>query len=342
MFEEKYFDKSTLKELLTTRDKALVEGLHKKARELTFEQFANKIYIRGLIEYSNYCKEGCYYCGINRANKNVERFRLTEEEILQAAKKGHAMGFRTFVLQGGEDPYFTDDLFESLIRKLKILYPDTAITLSFGVRPFASYKRLKEAGADRFLLRFESSNPQVFSRLHPKDQTLDRRVEAIKDLKKLRYTTGTGFLVMPPYADIEDHIRDIELIRQLEPEMIGIGPFIPQKDTIFKGYHKDSFDLTLRLISILRIENPRALIPSTTALNTLNEKGRILGIMAGANVLMPNLSPDRAKGNYKLYDNKEKSGLESANGLDDLRKLLAGYGYEIEIGRGDYKDATSK
>lgn len=336
MFEKRYFDREALRSLLSTCDRRLVEKLHEKARKVTLENFSNKIYIRGLIEYSNYCKEACYYCGINRSNRNINRFRLSENEILQAADNGYKLGFRTFVLQGGEDPFFTDEIFERLIKKLKKLYSDAAITLSFGVRPFESYESLKKAGADRFLLRFESSDEEVFSKLHPADQSLERRLEALSDLKKLKYTSGTGFLVGAPYSDIESHIKDIELIRQIQPEMIGIGPFIPQKDTVFKDWDKGGLDLTLRLISILRLEHPKALIPSTTALNTIDENGRILGILSGANVLMPNLSPDHAKADYKLYDDKEKSGLESANGLEDLKRLLKSYGYEIEIGRGDY------
>lgn len=329
------FTDEKLLDLLTTKDLTKVQALHEKARKKTLEIYGNKIYIRGLIEFSNYCKEGCYYCGINFTNKNIERFRLSKEEIYEAAESGYELGFRTFVLQGGEDPKFLDEDFVEIVSELKKRHPDCAVTLSIGVRDKKAYKAMRLAGADRFLLRFESA--LSFDKLHPSNQSLERRLEALKDLKDLGYTTGTGFLVGAPYTSLKDHIEDIKLIRKLEPHMIGIGPFVAQKDTIFRDFDHGDVDMTLRLLSILRLEHPNALIPSTTALNTVDEEGRIKGILAGCNVLMPNLSPKRAKERYKLYDNKEKSGLEAASGLKELEKLLKSYGYEIEIGRGDYK-----
>lgn len=332
------FSDDEILDLLTTEDKEKIDRLHKNAREITHKIYKNKIYIRGLIEFSNYCCQACYYCGINANNKKINRFRLSKEDIMNAAKIGYDNGFRTFVLQGGEDLSITDDDFVSIIRNLKKIYPDCAVTLSIGVRSRESYRKMRMAGADRFLLRFETADEKGFNLLHPKNQSLDKRIEALKNLKDLGFTTGTGFLIGAPFKKLDDYIKDIKLIRKLNPEMIGIGPFVAQKDTIFKSYDNGSVDLTLRLISILRIEHPKALIPATTALNTLDEMGRIKGILSGANVLMPNLSPKIAKDNYKLYDNKSRGGLESGKSLDNLEKLLNEYGYEIEIGRGDYKN----
>lgn len=333
-------DKELL-ELLTTDDREIIDDLHNRARAITNKIYGNRIYIRGLIEYSNYCKQSCFYCGINAKNCDIERFRLTKEDILSACKKGYDNGFRTFVLQGGEDPYYDDELFQEIIRDIKSSYPDCAVTLSLGVRSKNSYKLLKEAGAERYLLRFESADEDVFSMLHPKNQSLSRRLEALEDLKECGYITGTGFLIGGPGSSVKSHIEDIKLIRKIQPDMIGVGPFIAHEKTIFKNEESGSVDLTLRILSILRLENPYALIPSTTALNTIDENGRILGILSGANVLMPNLSPDFAKDNYKLYDNKQRKGLESGDGLTDLKILLENYGYQIEIGRGDNKYDTN-
>lgn len=338
MQKSKIFSDEELLDLLTSKDSSKIDDLHKCAREITKSVYNNKIYIRGLIEFSNYCCQGCYYCGINAANTHIQRFRLSKEQIMGAAKFGYENGFRTFVLQGGEDLGFSDDDFVDIISSLKKIYPDCAVTLSIGVKSKASYEKMKLAGADRFLLRFETADEQGFNLLHPKNQSLGKRVEALRNLKDLGYTTGTGFLIGAPYKKLEDYIKDVKLIREIRPEMIGIGPFVAQKDTVFSNEENGSVELTLRLISILRIENPNALIPATTALNTLDKMGRIKGILSGANVLMPNLSPKIAKDNYLLYDNKSKGGLESGESLNKLEKLLNEYGYQIEIGRGDYKN----
>ncbi|WP_288980261.1 [FeFe] hydrogenase H-cluster radical SAM maturase HydE [uncultured Parvimonas sp.] len=331
------FSDDELKFLLTTDDESVIQNLHKDARAITNKIYGNKIYIRGLVEFSNYCSQCCYYCGINSSNSSVKRFRLTEEEILQCAKLGYERGFRTFVLQGGEDPKFTDQVFISIISKLKENYPDCAITLSIGVREKNSYQKLKDAGADRFLLRFETARKDVFEKLHHKNQSLEKRIRALKDLREVGFVTGTGFMVGAPYSSVESHIEDIKLIRELKTEMIGVGPFVPHNATKFKDEVMGNLKMSLIILSILRLENPYALIPSTTALNTIDSNGRILGILSGANVLMPNLSPNFAKENYSLYNDKQKNGLESFDGLVGLKKLLKDYGFEIEITRGDYK-----
>ncbi len=329
-----FFDKE-LREILLNEDQDFLEELYKEARETAKATFSNKIYIRALIEFSNYCKEGCYYCGINRNKSSVHRFRLTKDEIYSAAETAYEAGFRTFVLQGGEDTHFTDEAFAEIISYLKKNY-DAAITLSLGVRSYDAYKLFKEAGADRFLLRHETADADVFRKLHPSDQSLERRLKAIYDLKELGYQVGTGFMVAAPFANHESHIKDIKLIREIDPAMIGIGPFIPSKGTRFEAYPAGTVELTRKLLAILRIEHPKALIPSTTALNTISETGRIKGILSGANVIMPNVSPKFARDNYNLYDGKKASGLEAIEGVRELNEYLKEFGYEIEFTRGDY------
>ena len=329
------FSDKELREILLSEDQDFLEELYKEARETAKSTFSNKIYIRALIEFSNYCKEGCYYCGINRNKSSVHRFRLTKDEIYSAAETAYEAGFRTFVLQGGEDAHFTDEAFAEIISYLKKNY-DAAITLSLGVRSYEAYKLFKEAGADRFLLRHETADADVFRKLHPSDQSLERRLKAIYELKILGYQVGTGFMVAAPFTNHESHIKDIKLIREIDPAMIGIGPFIPSKGTRFEAYPAGTVELTRKLLAILRIEHPKALIPSTTALNTISETGRIKGILSGANVIMPNVSPKFARDNYNLYDGKKASGLEAIEGVRELNEYLKEFGYEIEFTRGDY------
>lgn len=324
--------------ILETDDAKFIQELRDYAVSITKKVYGNKIYIRGLIEFSNYCKEGCKYCGINRSNKNVNRYRLTKEEILKSADIGYKIGFRTIVLQGGEDPHFNDELFVDIISGIKKQHPDTAITLSIGVRSKESYRLLKEAGGDRFLLRHESADEDCFSYIHPSDQSLKERQRALFDLKELGFQVGSGILIGAPKSGIDTYIKDIHFFRELKPQMIGIGPFIPQKDTEFKDEIGGDLMTTLKLLALFRIEHPNALIPSTTALNTIHENGRIYGIQSGANVVMPNLSPLYARNAYTLYDNKRTSGLECADLVGDLNKYLKKFGYEVEVSRGDYKN----
>lgn len=331
------FSKDQLYDLLTTNDLKKIMNLKEKAKNITKSIYGNKIFIRGLLEISNYCKQDCNYCGIRRSNVNLDRFRLSKEEIYNQADLGYDLGFKTIVLQGGEDSYYTDEILVEIVKTLKRKYPEIAITLSLGIRNKKSYKALKDAGADRYLLRHESRNEEVFSLLHPKEQSVKQRIKALEDLRSCGFHIGTGFLVGAPFANIKSYIEDILFIRKLKPEMIGIGPFIPYTDSIYSQYPSGDLELTLRLIAILRIENPYALIPSTTALNTIDENGRILGILSGANVIMPNLSPQIARDNYRLYDNKKSTNLESASNVQELNELLQEYGYEIEFSRGDYK-----
>ncbi|WP_106460923.1 [FeFe] hydrogenase H-cluster radical SAM maturase HydE [Anaerococcus sp. Marseille-P3915] len=319
-------------------DESMTESLMERADEIRRVNYGDKVYIRGLIEVSNICKNNCYYCGIRRSNDHVNRYRLAKDEILRSADFGYGLGFRTFVMQGGEDPSFSRDFVVDAIREIKNKYPDTAITLSLGERSYEDYKAFYDAGADRYLLRQETSNPDHYAKIHPKEMSLAHRQECLHNLKKIGYQVGGGFMVDSPYQTTDDLIRDIRFLEDLEPDMVGIGPFLVSHDTPFKDFKDGSFTKTLRMVAILRIVFPYALIPATTALGTINPKGRELGLKAGANVLMPNLSPAKAKKSYNLYDNKLNTGLEAAEAKKALEKEIASFGYQIVTDRGDVRD----
>lgn len=335
--ETKTLSKDELSFLLNHITPEIGEFLFEKARNVAQKQFGNRIYIRGLIELTNYCKNDCYYCGIRCSNQNVERYRLTLDEILSCCEIGYPLGFRTFVLQGGEDSYYTDDIVVEIIKAIKDRYPDCAVTLSLGEKRRESYLKYYQAGADRYLLRHETANAVHFSNLHPLYQTLNTRMECLKHLKDIGYQTGTGFMVGSPYQTTDNLIEDLLFIKEFQPEMIGIGPFIPHHDTPFAGHPSGSIDLTLFLISILRLMLPNVLIPSTTALGTMESTGREKGILAGANVVMPNLSPINVRKKYSLYDNKICTGEETAEGFLILKKQIEKIGYQIAIDRGDFR-----
>ncbi len=328
---------SKLKYLLENFDEKTADFLFEKAREVQHKYFGNKIYVRGLIEFTNYCKNDCYYCGIRRSNLKAVRYRLSKEEILSCAASGYALGFRTFVLQGGEDGYFTDDKMVDIISSLKNNHPDCAITLSIGEKGYESYLRFFEAGADRYLLRHETANAEHYAKLHPQNLLLKNRKACLEDLKKIGYQVGTGFMVGSPYQTTDDLVRDLLFIKDFQPEMIGIGPFLPHRDTPFAEENAGTVELTLFFVGILRLMNPNSLIPSTTALGTVKDTGRERGILAGANVVMPNLSPVSVRKKYMLYDNKICTGEEAAEGYECLRQRMRAIGYEMVVDRGDYK-----
>ncbi|MBE6741951.1 MAG: [FeFe] hydrogenase H-cluster radical SAM maturase HydE [Ruminococcaceae bacterium] len=323
--------------LIKNRDKCR-DYLTARAFAVRNKVFGNTVYIRGLIEISNFCKNDCFYCGIRRSNKNVKRYRLTPDEILSCADEGYKLGFRTFVLQGGEDAYYTDEVLCSLIREIKERYPDCAVTLSLGERSYKSYKALKEAGADRYLLRHETANFEHYARLHPKEMDFFRRLGCINDLKALGYQVGVGFMVGSPYQTLEDLADEMLFLMQIKPQMVGIGPFISQKDTPFKDFESGSAELTTFMLSLIRLTLPNVLLPATTALGTIELDGREKGILAGANVLMPNLSPSFAKKNYNLYDNKICTGDEAAKCIECLKQRIKKTGCEITVARGDYNE----
>ena len=324
------------KELLFLQEnKEVREFLRKEAIWLRKKYYGNKVFIRGLIEFTNYCKNGCYYCGINRKNKNVRRYRLTKEEILDCCRQGYELGFRTFVLQGGEDPFFTDDLMVTIIETIKEEYRDCALTLSVGEKTLSSYSKYKAAGADRFLLRHETSNPDHYARLHPKDMSWQRRMQCLMDLKSLSFQVGAGFMVGSPGQRRDDLAKELSFLQRFRPQMVGIGPFIPHHETIFSKESAGSVEETLFLLSVIRIILPEVLLPATTALGTLRSDGREAGLLCGANVVMPNLSPRLHREDYSLYDNKISTGEEAAESVALLSQKIKKIGYQIVSDRGD-------
>ncbi len=318
----------------TEEDREYAAGL---ARKVADEIYGKNIYVRGLIEFTNYCKNDCYYCGIRKSNTKASRYRLTREEILSCAQQGYKLGFRTFVLQGGEDAFYTDEKLCQLISGIKQRYPDCAITLSVGEREKSSYQRLYEAGADRYLLRHETALEAHYKRLHPENMSLKQRKQCLYDLKEIGYQVGCGIMVGSPYQTIDSLVEDMMFMQEFRPHMIGIGPFLPQKDTPFGEEEKGSFALTLFLLSLLRLAHPKVLLPATTALGTIHPRGREYGILAGANVVMPNLSPVKVRDKYALYDNKICTGEEAAECRGCLEQRIQSVGYQIVTARGDYK-----
>lgn len=312
------------------------EYLFDKARKTARKFFGSSIYMRGLIEFTNYCKNDCFYCGIRASNRNAQRYRLTNDEILSCCEQGYNLGFRTYVLQGGEDPYFTDDRIADIVSSIHKQYPECAITLSIGEKPRDSYQRFFDAGANRFLLRHETADYDHYAKLHPENLSAQNRQRCLRDLKEIGYQTGTGFMVGSPYQTPENLADDLLFIRDLSPEMVGIGPFIPHCDTPFKDEKQGGTDMCLYLIGILRLMLPNGLLPATTALGTADPKGREKGILAGANVVMPNLSPVVYRKKYSLYDNKICTGEETAECNLCLRRRMQSIGYEIVTDRGDF------
>lgn len=323
------------KKLIEFRNEETADYLAKKADAVRKEVYGNKVFTRGLIETSNVCKNDCLYCGIRKSNKNCERYRLTDEEILECCREGYSLGFRTFVLQGGEDGHFTDEAVCGIVSQIKKLYPECAITLSLGERTKESYKKLFDAGADRYLLRHETATKEHYEKLHPDNMSFDTRTECLKTLKEIGFQTGCGFMVGSPFQTNEDIARDLKFIEEFSPEMCGIGPFIPHKDTDFRDYEAGSVDLTCYLLSIIRLIKPNILLPATTALGSLDPFGREKGIKAGANVIMPNLSPQSVRKKYQIYDNKLSDGTESAQSKANIDERMERIGYRTVAERGD-------
>ena len=321
--------------LLQNPTKETTEYLRLHAREVTDRVFGRQVYVRGLIEFTNICKKDCYYCGIRKSNSCVERYRLTEEEILSCCKEGYEAGLRTFVLQGGEDGYFTEERLCTLVKEIHTNYPDCAITLSVGEWEKKSYERFYAAGAERFLLRQETANAEHYGKLHPENQMYSTRIECLGNLKDIGYQTGCGFLVGSPYQTIDCIIEDLMFLERFRPQMVGIGPFLPAKNTPFEGEPAGSSELTLFLLSAIRLSLPEVLLPATTALGTARSDGRLQGLLHGANVIMPNLSPAKVRDKYALYDNKVHSGNEAAEHLEALRQELAKENFTVAISRGD-------
>ena len=324
--------------LISETDSDLYARAAKKAAAVRRKVYGDGIFIRGLIEFTNYCRNDCLYCGLRKSNRNADRYRLTNKEILACCEEGYGLGFRTFVLQGGEDPYFTDERLVPLVRSIRNTFPDCAITLSLGERSRESYQALYDAGADRYLLRHETADPAHYSMLHPREMSLFHRMRCLTELKEIGYQTGCGFMVGSPYQTPRELARDMAFIQEFRPEMCGIGPFIPHSETPFADMPPGGLDLTLFLLSLLRLMKPDLLLPATTALGTIHPRGREMGIEAGANVVMPNLSPTGVREKYLLYDNKICTGEESAQCVACLETRLRSIGCRIETGRGDPKE----
>lgn len=333
--EEKNLSDEELLKLLSTNE--YDSELHTLADEVRREIYGEDVYIRGLIEISNYCKNDCYYCGIRRGNKSAVRYRLTKDDILACCEEGYKLGFRTFVMQGGEDPYYTDDVMCGIVSAVRERYSDCAITLSLGERSYESYLALYNAGANRYLLRHETANAEHYGKLHPQSMNLQNRKDCLFNLKEIGYQVGSGFMVGSPYQTTENLVEDLRFLQKLSPDMIGIGPYVTHAQTPFASFENGSVELTLRLLSVLRLMFPYVLLPSTTALGTLHPQGRELGLEAGANVVMPNLSPVKVRKLYELYENKICTGEEAAQCRGCLEKRVEAAGYKIVTDIGNVK-----
>lgn len=312
--------------------------LFKNANLVKEKYYQNKVYLRALIEISNYCSQGCFYCGINRSNLNAKRYHMSKEQILLCVTKAYDLGYRTFVLQGGEDNYFSDELLVKIITEIKDKFPDSRITLSLGEKSYDSLRLLKEAGADRYLLRHETATEEHYNLLHPKDMSYKTRIEALYNLKKLGFQTGAGFMVGSPFQTNEHLVNDLLFLKKLKPEMVGIGPFIDHEDTKFKGYKNGGLYETLIMVALARLVVPNALIPATTALGTIQEDGREMALKLGANVLMPNLSPTETVELYKIYRDKITNKDNYQEFRDRLEIKLMNDGHDVDYSVGDFKE----
>ena len=324
-------------QLLSERSEETDQYARDLGNKVRQQIYGNVIYVRGLVEFTNYCKNDCYYCGIRRSNKNAQRYRLTEEDILLCCQQGYELGFRTFVLQGGEDGYYTDERLLSIIHKIKAEYPDCALTLSIGEKSEESFRDYREAGVDRYLLRHETADEEHYGKLHPSSMSCEHRKNCLRTLKKLGFQTGAGFMVGAPYQTVENLADDFLFLKELNPEMVGIGPFIPHQDTPFHGEKSGTLEDTLFYLALLRLMLPHVLLPATTALGTIHPKGREMGVLSGANVVMPNLSPVSVRKKYMLYDGKICTGDEAAECRYCLSRRMEQIDCQIVSDRGDYK-----
>ncbi|MFU0825600.1 [FeFe] hydrogenase H-cluster radical SAM maturase HydE [Clostridium sp.] len=336
LYKQNNLNREELLNLLESMNKEDVDYLISKSHETRMKHYGNKVYPRGLIEFTNYCKNNCVYCGIRGLNKNADRYRLSLEEILSACEEGNRLGYKTFVLQGGEDTFFTDDKIVEIIKEIKNRFPDTAVTLSIGEKSYESYKRYYDAGADRYLLRHETATKELYEKLHP-GMSFENRRRCLRDLKDIGYQVGAGFMVGLPGQSNEDYVNDLLFLKKLEPEMVGIGPFIPQKDTPLANESRGTVETTVIMLAIVRLLLPEVLLPATTALGTIDPLGREKGLKAGANVVMPNLSPTEVRKKYALYDGKICTGDEAAECRMCIEGRIKRAGFALEMSRGDNK-----
>ncbi len=337
LYDTEYLDRDELLTLLDNLDDESAQYLHQKAHEKRMSTYGDKVYMRGLIEFSNYCKQNCVYCGIRRDNKDADRYRLDKELIYACTDEGYNLGYRTFVLQGGEDPFYKDEMVVEIIKGIKERHPDCAITLSIGEKSKESYKLFKDAGADRYLLRHETNTRELYERLHP-GMSYDERQRCLADLKELGFQVGAGFMVGLPGQTNKDYVNDLMFLKNLAPHMVGIGPFIPQSDTPLAGEQGGTIEMTCILLSLVRLLLPKVLLPATTALGSLDNRGRERGLKAGGNVVMPNLSPTNVRDKYLLYDGKICTGDEAAHCRGCIERRINFAGFQVDMGRGDHLD----
>lgn len=321
--------------LLNNMDEESKKYLHMKANETRLHIYSDKVYMRGLIEFTNYCKNNCRYCGIRRNNKNVSRYRLSKEEILDCCREGYRLGYRTYVLQGGEDAYYTDDKIVDIVSSIKSSFEDVAVTLSIGEKSYESYEKYFDAGADRYLLRHETNSRELYDSLHP-NMSYDNRIRCLHDLKDIGYQIGAGFMIGLPNQTNEDFVKDLIFLKELQPHMVGIGPFIPQSDTPLADEKGGTAEKTCILLSLIRLLLPEVLLPATTALGSINNKGREQGLKSGANVVMPNLSPTSVREKYALYDGKICTGDEAAQCRNCIENRISAAGYRVDMSKGDH------
>ncbi|MPQ44891.1 [FeFe] hydrogenase H-cluster radical SAM maturase HydE [Clostridium tarantellae] len=334
LYKENNANKEELLFVLNNLNNEDKEYLIEKANEIRIDNYGNKVYMRGLIEFTNYCSKNCLYCGIRAENKKAERYRLTEEQILECVDLGDKLGYKTYVLQGGEDFYFTDEKMVSIIKKIKKKYPQNVVTLSIGERSFNSYKKMFEAGAERFLLRHETASKELYNKLHP-NSSFKNRIQCLKNLKKIGYQVGAGFMVGIPEQTNENLVEDLLFLKEFKPHMCGIGPFIPHKDTPLKNEKGGTLEKTIIMLALVRLLLPEVLLPATTALGSIDSNGREKGIKAGANVVMPNLSPINVRNKYSLYDGKLSIGDEAAECKICIESRIKKAGFTVDICRGD-------
>lgn len=337
LYETASLERNELIELLNNLDEETTTYLHEKAHDKRMSTYGNKVFMRGLIEFTNYCKSNCIYCGIRRDNKNADRYRLDKETILACCEEGYRLGYRTYVLQGGEDPYYKDEDVVDLVQSIKSAFPDCAITLSIGEKSKESYQKFKDAGADRYLLRHETNTKSLYESLHP-GMSYEERQRCLKDLKEIGFQVGAGFMVGLPNQGVEDYVNDLLFLKELQPHMVGIGPFIPQSDTPLANETGGTLEMTCILLSIVRLLLPKVLLPATTALGSLDGRGRERGLKAGGNVVMPNLSPTNVRDKYLLYDGKICTGDEAAHCRGCIERRINYAGFEVDMSRGDHLD----
>ncbi|BES64115.1 [FeFe] hydrogenase H-cluster radical SAM maturase HydE [Gottschalkiaceae bacterium SANA] len=338
---ERFLTREEWRSFFEALDDAALVALKQQAIHARRDHYGLDVYMRGLIEFTNYCKRDCLYCGIRRSNKSVERYRLTEDQILTSCDQGYWLGYRTFVLQGGEDPYYTEDRIVSLVKRIKATYPDCAITLSVGEWPRSAYQAFYAAGADRYLLRHEAASPSLYASLHQGEEN-HTRLQSLQDLKEIGFQIGAGFMVGAPGQTQDDLIDDLLFLQELQPHMVGIGPFLPQSDTPLANANPGTLEMTCLLLSIIRLILPDVLLPATTALGSVNPHGREQGLLAGANVVMPNLSPTSVRELYALYDGKICTGDEAAHCRQCIEGRIASAGFRVNMTRGDHSQRRKK